>query len=42
MSKRKHANALARWEHDTRQWATDAGRNLALDLCYDRERATRP
>ena len=42
MSKRKEAKALARWEHDTRQWAIDTGRDLALDLYYDRDRAARP
>ena len=42
MSKRKEAKALDRWEQDTRQWATDRGRDLALDLYYDRETATRP
>ena len=42
MSKRKEATALARWEHDTRQWAIDTGRDLALDLYYDRTRAARP
>jgi hypothetical protein len=42
MSKRKDAKAVARWEHDTRQWATDAGRDLAVDLYYDRDRYARP
>ncbi len=42
MSKRKDAKALARWEHDTRQWAIDTGRDLALDLYHDRDRAARP
>ena len=42
MSKRKEAKALARWEHDTRQWAIDTGRDLALDLYHDREPAARP
>lgn len=42
MSKRKDAKALARWTDETRQWATDAGRDLALDLYYDRETAIRP
>ena len=42
MSKRKEAKALARWEHDTRQWAIDTGRDLALDLYHDRNRAARP
>jgi hypothetical protein len=42
MSKRKDAKALARWEQDTRQWAIDTGRNLALDLYNDRDRAALP
>ncbi|MGH9303752.1 MAG: hypothetical protein ACRDZ5_04970 [Acidimicrobiales bacterium] len=42
MSKRADAKAVARWEHDTRQWAIDTGRGLALDLYYDRDRAARP
>lgn len=42
MTKRTDAKALARWEHDTRQWAIDTGRDLALDLYYDRDRAARP
>jgi len=42
MSKRKDANALARWTEETRQWATERGRDLALDLYYDRETTTRP
>ncbi len=42
MSKRKDVKALARWEHDTRQWAIDTGRDLALDLYYDRDRVARP
>jgi hypothetical protein len=36
------AKALARWEHDTHQWAIDTGRDLALDLYYDRDRAACP
>ena len=42
MHKRKDAKALARWEHDIRQWATSAGRDLALDLYYGRDRTDRP
>lgn len=42
MSKRKDAKALAQWTEETRQWATERGRDLALDLYYDRETATRP
>ena len=34
MSTRADAKAVARWEHDTRQWAIDTGRDLALDLYY--------
>jgi hypothetical protein len=32
MSIRKKKRELARWEKATRQWATDAGRHLAIDL----------
>lgn len=32
MSIRKQKRELARWETATRQWATDAGRRLAIDL----------
>ena len=42
MSRRADAKAVARWEHDTRQWAIDTGRGLAFDLYYDRDRAVRP
>ena len=42
MSKRKDAKALARWDNEARQWATATGRDLALDLYYDRETAARP
>jgi hypothetical protein len=42
MSRRKNAKALARWDDKARQWATDAARDLALDLYYDRETAARP
>ena len=42
MSRRKDAKALARWDDEARQWATATGRDLALDLYYDRETATRP
>jgi hypothetical protein len=42
MSRRKDAKALARWEDETRRWATATGRNLALDVYYDRETATKP
>jgi len=41
MSRRAYAKAVARWEHDTRQWAIDTGRDLALDLYYDRDRGAR-
>ena len=36
MSKRKDAKALARWDDEARQWATASGRDLALDLYYNR------
>ena len=42
MSKRADGKAVARWEHDTRQWTIDTGRDLALDLYYDLDRAPRP
>ena len=42
MSKRKDAKALARWDDEARRWATATGRDLALDLYYNRETATRP
>ncbi len=42
MSKRKDAKALTRWDNDARQWATATGRDLALDLYYNRETAARP
>jgi hypothetical protein len=42
MSKGTAAKAVARWEHDTRQWAMDTWADLALDLHFDRERKTRP
>jgi hypothetical protein len=42
MSKRKDAKDLARWEDEARQWATVAGRQLALDLYRGRKTATQP
>jgi hypothetical protein len=42
MSRRKDAKALARWDDEARQWATATGRDLAIDLYYDRQTATRP
>jgi hypothetical protein len=42
MSKRKDAKALARWDNEARQWATATGRDLALDLYYNRETAALP
>jgi hypothetical protein len=42
VSRRKHAKALARWDDEARQWATATGRDLALDLYYDRETSARP
>jgi hypothetical protein len=41
MKKHKDAKALARWNDEARRWATVAGRDLALDLCYNRETANR-
>jgi hypothetical protein len=37
MSKRKQIRALTRWTEEARQWATGAGRALALDLYCNRE-----
>jgi hypothetical protein len=42
MSKRKQTRALTRWTEEVRQWATAAGRALALDLYYNRESNLRP
>jgi hypothetical protein len=42
MSKRKDTKTLNRWNEEARQWATAAGRQLALDLYYGRETASRP
>ena len=42
MSRRKDAKALARWDDETRRWATATGRDLALDLYHDRETAALP
>jgi hypothetical protein len=42
MSKRKAAKALTQWNEEARQWATAAGRQLALDLYYGRKTASRP
>jgi len=42
MSRRKNAKALARWDDEARRWATATGRDLALDLYYNRETATLP
>jgi hypothetical protein len=40
-SKRKEEKALARWEAKAREWATDAARDLALDLYHSRDTGTR-
>ena len=42
MSKRRQAKALMRWSEEARQWATAAGRALALDLYFNRESNLRP
>jgi hypothetical protein len=42
MSRRKDAKALARWDNEARRWATATGRQLALDLYYNRETAALP
>jgi hypothetical protein len=36
------AKALWRWEAETRDWATNTARDLALHLFHSRETATRP
>ncbi|MGD0044763.1 MAG: hypothetical protein ABSE84_30900, partial [Isosphaeraceae bacterium] len=41
-TKRRDTKALARWNDEARRWATAAGRDLALDLYYDRETAVPP
>ena len=42
MSKRKQTRALTLWSEEARQWATAAGRALALDLYFNRESNLRP
>jgi hypothetical protein len=42
MSKRRQTKALTRWSEEARQWATAAGRDLALDLYLNRESNLRP
>ena len=42
MSKRRDTKTLARWNEETRRWATVAARQLALDLYYGRETESRP
>jgi hypothetical protein len=42
MSIRKKKRELARWEKATRQWSTDAGRRLAIDLHRGHELPIRP
>ena len=42
MSTRKQTRALTRWSEEARQWATTAGRVLALDLYLNRESTLRP
>jgi hypothetical protein len=41
-SRRKLAKDLARWEADTRAWATDAARQLALALYHEQDTTARP
>jgi hypothetical protein len=41
-SKRKTMKALAQWDSQARLWATNAGRDLALDLYHGRPTTTRP
>lgn len=42
MSVRKQKREVARWEKATREWATDAGRRLAIDLHRGHEVPIRP
>jgi hypothetical protein len=42
VTKRRDAKALTRWEAEAREWATNAARDLALNLYQVRETATRP
>jgi hypothetical protein len=42
MSKRKDAKAAAQWNLEARQWATAAGRDLALNLYYNQPTAALP
>ncbi|MBO0732193.1 MAG: hypothetical protein J2P57_23225 [Acidimicrobiaceae bacterium] len=42
MSSRKRARDLTRWEEQARQWATTAGRTLALDLYRNDDPAIHP
>jgi hypothetical protein len=35
VTRRKERKALARWEAEIRQWATDTGRSLVLAICTD-------
>jgi hypothetical protein len=42
VSRRSQARALARWEDETRSWATATARELALDLYFNRETGVRP
>jgi hypothetical protein len=42
MSKRKNAKAMTLWCDQARRWAWVTGRDLALDLFYNRETSFRP
>jgi hypothetical protein len=42
VTKRKTAKAAAQWEHDTRRWAIETARTLALDLYHHQPSAIRP
>lgn len=41
-SARKQRKQLARWERRIRQWATETGKALTLDLCQDNDPAIAP
>jgi hypothetical protein len=42
MSKRKQTKALTLWSEEARQWASATGRDLALDLYFNRKSNLRP
>jgi hypothetical protein len=42
MSRRRANKQITAWENDTRTWATNTARDLALDLYHGRPAAIRP